>query len=141
MTSADHPQAGRGWAFPPRWRHPREDPGGVPTVTTNEGAVHVEEAMVLLLRTMLGSRVMRPGLGAGVDRWVFEPRTPDACHRLAEDVRRALVLGEPRVVVDDVEATPAGDSEDRVDVTIAYRIDRHRRPTSLVVPFYLAGAL
>ncbi|MFI7480969.1 GPW/gp25 family protein [Kocuria sp. M1R5S2] len=140
MTAADHPQAGRGWAFPPRWRRPEDEPAGVPAVATSEDAQHVEEAMVLLLRTMLGSRVMRPGLGAGVDRWVFEPRTTDACHRLADDVRRALVLGEPRVVVDAVQAVPAGEAEDRVDVTISYRIDRHRRPTSLVVPFYLAGA-
>ena len=57
---------------------------------------------------------MRPGLGAGVDRYVFEPRTADACHRLADDVRRALVLGEPRVLVDAVEAVPAGDADDQV---------------------------
>ncbi|MEX5301252.1 GPW/gp25 family protein [Kocuria sabuli] len=140
MTAAEYPQAGRGWAFPPRWRRPAEDPAGVPAAAMTGGAEHVAEALVVLLRTMLGSRVMRPGLGAGVDRYVFEPRTPDACHRLADDVRRALLLGEPRIVVDAVRAVPAGEADDRVDVAIEYRIDRHRRPTSLVVPFYLAGA-
>jgi len=137
MTTGDYPQVGRGWAFPPRWV---SGAGGTAEVVLNDGAEHVTEAMVILLRTMLGSRVMRPELGAGVDRFVFEPRTTEACYRLADDVRRALVRGEPRVIVDAVEAVPAGDADDRVDVTIAYRIDRHRRPTSLVVPFYLAGA-
>jgi uncharacterized protein len=136
---SDYPQVGRGWAFPPRWRRSGADEGNA-VVDLSEGAEHVMEAMVVLLRTMLGSRVMRPGLGAGVDRYVFEPRTPDACHRLADDVRRALLLGEPRVIVDAVDAVPAGDADDRVDVTIEFRIDRHRRPNSLVVPFYLAGA-
>ncbi|MBC9819860.1 GPW/gp25 family protein [Terrabacter sp. MAHUQ-38] len=140
MSTGDYPQVGRGWAFPPRWQRTGEEPTSEVAVVTNDGAEHVGEALVLLLRTMLGSRVMRPDLGAGVDRYVFEPRTSDACHRLADDVRRALVLGEPRVIVDAVEAVPAGEADDRVDVTIEFRIDRHRRPTSLVVPFYLAGA-
>ena len=140
MTVSDYPQVGQGWAFPPTWSRPPTGSAGPAVVGINAGAQHVTEAMVILLRTMLGSRVMRPGLGAGVDGYVFEPRTADVCFRLADDVRRALVLGEPRVIVDSVEAVPAGDADDRVDVTIEYRIDRHRRPASLVVPFYLAGA-
>lgn len=137
----DYPQVGRGWAFPPRWAAPARPGGGTgpALVAMNAGTTHVEEAMVLALRTALGSRALRPGFGAGVDRYVFEPRTADACHRLADDVRRALVLGEPRVLVDAVEAVPAGDADDQVLVTIDYRIDRHRRPASLVVPFYLGG--
>ena len=135
FVSEDYPQVGRGWAFPPRWTAAE---GGA-SVEMNDGAEHVMEAMVILLRTALGSRVMRPGLGAGVDRYVFEPRTADTCHRLADDVRRALVLGEPRVIVDNVDAAPSGSAEDQVDVTIEFRIDRHRRPNTLVVPFYLVG--
>jgi uncharacterized protein len=138
MTSSDYPQVGRGWAFPPRWDSP--SPGTAPArVQMNDGAEHVTEAMLILLRTAIGSRVMRPAAGAGIDQYVFEPRTADACYRLADDVRRALMLGEPRVIVDNVEAMPAGDADDRVDVTIEYRIDRHRSPNSLVIPFYLAG--
>jgi hypothetical protein len=131
---SDYPQVGRGWAFPPRWA------GSPAKVLMSDGEQHIREALVVLLRTMLGSRVMRPSLGAGIDRYVFEPRSADACHRLADDVRRALVLGEPRVIVDAVEAVPAENTDDRVDVTVEYRIDRHRRPTSLVLPFYLEGA-
>jgi len=109
------------------------------TLKLTDGIDHVQEAMIILLRTQLGERVMRPRLGAGVDRYVFEPRTSEVCYRLADDVRRALVIGEPRVIIDEVTATPAGDADERVDVSIVYRIDRHRRPESLVVPFFLAG--
>lgn len=138
MTSSDYPQVGRGWAFPPRW-DPSSPDSAPAAVRMNDGAEHVTEAMIILLRTAIGSRVMRPTVGAGVDRYVFEPRTADACYRLADDVRRALMLGEPRIIVDNVEAMPAGDADDRVDVIVEYRIDRHRRPGSLVIPFYLAG--
>jgi hypothetical protein len=34
---------------------------------------------------------------------------------------------------------PSGSADDQVDVTIEFRIDRHRRPNSMVVPFYLVG--
>jgi phage baseplate assembly protein W len=112
---------------------------GPPAAQMNDGIDHVQQAMVILLRTMLGSRVMRPRVGAGVDRYVFEPRTAEVCYRLADDVRRALMIGEPRVIVDEVTAVPAGEADDRVDVSIVFRIDRHRRPESLVVPFYVAG--
>ncbi len=142
MSALDYPQVGRGWAFPPRWdvdTDERGGPVGPATVRMNDGNDHVREAMIILLRTMLGSRVMRPRVGAGVDRYVFEPRTTEVCYRLADDVRRALMIGEPRVIVDDVTAEPAGEAEDRVDVSISYRIDRHRRPESMVVPFYVAG--
>ena len=140
MSDVEYPQVGRGWAFPPRWnRLPVIRGAGPVHLDTNDGIEHVEEAMVILLRTGMGSRVMRPDLGAGVDRYVFESRTGDVCHRLADDVRRALLLGEPRVIVDAVTAVPAGSAEDRIDVTIEYRIDRHRRPNSLVVPFSVGG--
>jgi len=106
----------------------------------NEGIAHVQDAMRIVLRTELGSRVMRPTFGAGVDRYVFEARTADVCYRLADDVRRALMLGEPRVLIDNVEAVMSGEAEDRIDVRIDYRIDRHRAPASLVLPFYLESA-
>ncbi len=149
MIGSDYPQVGQGWAFPPRWTAAGDGVAGdgvagagaaVPRLVLSAGARRIREAIEVLLRTPLGSRVMRPDVGVGIDRFGFEPRTAEACHRLADDVRRALALGEPRIIVDSVEAAPAGAAADRIDVTIEYRIDRHRRPESMVVPFYVAGA-
>lgn len=142
MSSTDYPQVGAGWAFPPSWQAPRAE-GGAPVgpavLDVSDGHEHLAQALVLHVRTLLGSRVMRPAFGADADRYVFEPRTPAVCHRLADDVRRALVVGEPRVIVDRVSAEPAGSAQDRVDVTVEYRIDRHRRTESLVIPYYAGG--
>jgi len=126
----DYPQVGVGWAFPVRW-----DDG----VRLSSGADRIREALTLIIRTGLFERVMRPKFGAGVDRYVFDPRTAEVCRRLEEDVRRALLLSEPRVLVDRLEAVPAGVAEDRIDVLVEYRIDRHRRPENLVLPFHIAG--
>jgi hypothetical protein len=130
MTVEEFPHVGVGWRFPVRWQ-----PGGA--VETETGETKLAQAMALVLRTAVGSRVMRPDFGAGVDRYVFDPRTDQTCFRLAFEVRQALLLWEPRIIVDAVDAV-ANDSEgNRIDVTVVFRIDPHRRPSSLVLPFYL----
>ncbi|MFI9550365.1 GPW/gp25 family protein [Nonomuraea endophytica] len=127
--NADYPHVGTGWRFPVTW----DGAGGVPTVG---GEQVVMQSIGLIVRTALGERVMRPDFGADADRHVFEPRSEQTCFRLAFEVRQALLRFEPRVIVDRVEALPAGTEENRIDVTIEFRIDSHRRPTSLVLPFY-----
>jgi phage baseplate assembly protein W len=125
---------GRGWAFPVRWS--RES--GVATVEAEDA---VRQAVLLLLRTGVDERVMRPGFGAGVDRYVFAERTEETQFRLQEDVRRALVRWEPRVIVDLLESVIDDEDSARIDVRVEYRVDPHRRPQSLVFPFYLADAV
>ncbi|MCD4536374.1 GPW/gp25 family protein [Nocardioides sp. cx-169] len=136
-TWEGYPQVGSGWPFPVRWDHD-DEPDPTPGLRSSRGERRIAEALTLVLRTALGERVMRPTFGAGVDRYVFDPRTDEVCRRLEQDVRRALLLAEPRVLVDRVEAVLAG-ADDRIDVHLDYRIDRHRRPESLVLPFHVAG--
>lgn len=130
---SDYPHVGTGWAFPVRW-----DEDG--DVALRDGPKKLSESMTLIIRTAVGSRVMRPGFGAGADRYVFDPRTDETCFRLAFEVRQALLLWEPRVYVDAVDAVAAGDDGERIDVTIVYRDDPHRRPSSLVLPFHVEAA-
>ncbi|MGZ8715490.1 MAG: GPW/gp25 family protein [Gaiellaceae bacterium] len=121
---------GRGWAFPVRW----STSGAVALVESEDD---VREAILLLLRTAPDERVMRPGYGAGVDRYVFAGRTPETQFRLQEDVRIALVRHEPRILVEQISAELPADDEARIDVVVDYRVDEHRPRQSLVFPFYL----
>jgi hypothetical protein len=136
---------GRGWSFPPRWTPVEpDDPGAGKFPPAAVGLVEAEEdvreAILLLLRTGLCERVMHPDYGVGIDRYVFAERTAETRFRLQEAVRRALVRFEPRVIVERVSADESPVEEARIDVTIEYRIDPHRRPDSLVFPFYLQAA-
>jgi hypothetical protein len=126
----EYPHIGIGWAFPVRWDR-------LGTVALAKDEEEIRQAILIVLRTNLGSRVMRRTYGADVDRYVFAPRTAQVCFELVFDVKRALLLHEPRIIVEHVDAVPAGDADDRIDVAIEFRIDTHRRPSSLVVPFYL----
>jgi hypothetical protein len=125
----EYPHVGVGWRFPVRWNADGR-------VETEGGPDKLVQSMTLVIRTAVGARVMRPGFGAGADRYVFDPRSEETSFRLAFEVRQALLLWEPRVVVDSVDAVPAGDDGERIDVTVVFRDDPHRRPTSLVLPFY-----
>lgn len=130
---------GKGWRFPPRWRREAGEKGpvGVELVRAEED---VRQAILIILRTGVGERVMHPTFGAGIDRYVFAPRTVDTCFRLREEVEKALLLWEPRIVLEEVSCTPSDDDTGRINVFVEYRIDRHRRPESLVVPFYVGEA-
>lgn len=124
--TAEFPHVGVGWAFPVRWE------AGAAMRSADEE--RVRSAMILILRTRLGERVMRPDFGADADRFVFAPNTDQVRFQLAYLVEQALLRWEPRVIVDAVDAVEA-DEGARIDVTITYRIDTHRRPSSIVLPF------
>jgi phage baseplate assembly protein W len=122
---------GRGWSFPVRWSPATK---AVDLVAAEED---VRQAILILLRTGVDERVMQPGYGAGIDRFVFQPRSSETQFRLQQDVERALLRFEPRIIVDRVAAEPNSEDDARLDVQIDYRIDAHRRPQSLVFPFYV----
>ena len=84
---------------------------------------------------LLAHRARQPGDAAGARRRrrPLRVRAADSRHLLPARRRRTPGAGAGRAAGDrrPVEAVPAGEAEDRVDVTIEYRIDRHRRPTEL----------
>lgn len=137
MRSEDYPQVGRGWSFPVRW-HVADD-GMSAAVELADGEEKIRQSLEIILKTGVGERVMRPTFGAGVYRFVFEPRNDQTIHQIRFDTERALRLWEPRVIVDGVAVTSDESDSGRVLVTIEYRIDRHRRSSSLVLPFYRMG--
>jgi hypothetical protein len=104
-----------------------------------DGEEKIRQSLEIILKTGVGERVMRPTFGAGVYRFVFEPRNDQTIHQIRFDTERALRLWEPRVIVDGVAVTSDESDSGRVLVTIEYRIDRHRRSSSLVLPFYRMG--
>jgi phage baseplate assembly protein W len=122
---------GRGWSFPVRWSAAE---GSVELVAAEED---VRQAILILLRTGVDERVMQPGYGAGIDRFVFQPCNSETQFRLQQDVERALLRFEPRIIVDRVAAELNAEDDARLDVQIDYRVDAHRRPMSLVFPFYV----
>ena len=119
---------GKGWAFPVSIYS-----GQTSTAAYEED---VRQAILIILGTDPGERVMRPDFGAGLSAFVFEPMTPTTLESLRQRVQEALVDWEPRIDVEDVSVTAAPD-EGKVLIGVSYRVRATNSFHNLVYPFYL----
>jgi phage baseplate assembly protein W len=123
------PFLGRGWAFPI----------GVEAGLTATAAYEkdVEQAILIVMGTDPGERVMRPDFGAGLRAFVFEPLNPATMEALRRRVNEALVDWEPRIDVEKVSASAAAQGEGKVLIEVSYRVRATNSHHNLVYPFYL----
>ncbi|GGN94504.1 baseplate protein [Streptomyces albiflavescens] len=121
---------GTGWAFPPRV----EPDGRIAEAVYEED---VRQAIVIILGTDPGERVMRPRFGAGLSTFVFEPMTAALTARIAEQVRNALTDWEPRIDVVSVEVMAQERAAGTLLIDVSYRVRATNTLRNLVYPFYL----
>lgn len=119
---------GRGWRFPVR-------PAGG-DLEFEEGAEKVRQSIWLILDTEPGERIMRPGFGCGLRRYLMKPNTSATRAMMQRDVQAALAAWEPRIALASVAVEP-GDDPSLVLVKVSYTHLRDGRAGNLVYPFYL----
>jgi phage baseplate assembly protein W len=131
LKPGDEPRAflGVGWAFPPC---PAED-GDVDMASFEED---VRQAILIILRTDRGERLMRPDFGAGLQALVFEPVSQTTCQLVKARVQDALVEWEPRIEIERLEVRPGGEVNQLL-VELTYRVRATNALHNLVYPFYL----
>jgi len=118
---------GVGWAFPPQLG----PDGRIAEAVYEED---VREAIIIVLGTNPGERVMRPDFGAGLNQFVFEPVNAGTLARVEARVRDSLITWEPRIDVDQVQVTPDGST---LLIELTYRVRATNSLHNLVYPFYL----
>lgn len=130
--STQDPKAylGVGWAFPVkpvngslRWARYETD---------------IEQAIQIVLQTARGERVMLPEFGAGLRSYVFEQNSPATRRRIEDAVRRALTDWEPRIDLENVEATASDDEPNLILIHVDYRVRATNTSYNRVYPFFLA---
>jgi len=121
---------GVGWAFPPHL----EPDGTIAEVADDED---IKQAIRIILGTNPGERVMRPGFGAGLTAFLFEPVDSGTFALVRTRVEEALTDFEPRIDLEavDVDADPAERNLLRIEVH--YRVRATNTQSNLVYPFYL----
>lgn len=127
MTSID--LVGTGWHFPLR-----TGPSG--RFATAGGTDKLEQAMLLVLATYPGERMMRPDFGSRLRDFVFRPITLDTVAEVSHEVRSALSRWEPRVVVEDVDASPVPGQGGLLHITVGYTVRETDDRRNLVFPFH-----
>ena len=122
---------GRGWSFPVT---PRADGVDVELVAYDED---VRQAVLLILETAPGERVMRPDFGSGLHTLVFEPLNTTTMALATHRVETALTTWEPRIALREVTVTADGAIRNRLNIEIEYQVRATNTFYNLVFPFYL----
>ena len=99
----------------------------------------VRQAVLLLLSTMPGERVMRPEYGCELHRLAFSPNDDTTAGLAIHYVRRALERWEPRIHLLQVDAGRSPEDPWRLDVTLEYRVRATQQGERFVYPLALAG--
>ena len=122
---------GKGWSFPVRL-----DPstGDVAIAVYEED---IRQAILIVLRTALGERVMRPDFGAGLETLVFGPVNTTTMSLAKHRVEQGLVTWEPRIDVNDVQVTTDPTMRNTLRISIGYTARATNTFYNLVFPFYL----
>lgn len=128
----NHPLPNRGWLF----LHPDLDvpedfaglqigPGGRVELVEEEAAVR--QAILLLLSTAPGERVMRPDFGCSLRKLVFSPNDETTAGLAIHYVRQALNRWEPRVEIVKLDANNSEGGGSRLTIELEYRIKSRLR--------------
>jgi phage baseplate assembly protein W len=107
------------------------------SVLLTEYEQDVQQAILIILGTNPGERVMRPDFGAGLNQFVFEPVTPATMNAVVARVKEALVDWEPRITVLQVNVTTDPSLMNRLLIGIDYQVRASNTVSNLVYPFYL----
>lgn len=91
---------------------------------TVQGEDSIHQALLLLLSTRPGERVMRPQYGCDLDRFVFSPIDDTTAGIAIHYVTRAIERWEPRIelLAIDARRSPNPQRPEQLDLLIEYRV-------------------
>ncbi len=121
---------GRGWAFPPAFNYDRG------TLETVEDEEDIRESIRLILGTIPGERVMFPGFGCSIRKFVFESNNPTQISMLKDAVYDALLYNEPRIKVEQIEIKDETYEKGLIHINIFYTVIITNTRNNMVYPFY-----
>jgi hypothetical protein len=108
--------------------------GGIEMVAEHAS---VRQAILLLLTTKPGERLMRPDYGCDLHRLVFAPNDATTHGLAIHYVRQALQRWEPRIDILRLDADCSEGDPGRMDILLEYRMRRTLHRDTLVVPVNL----
>jgi phage baseplate assembly protein W len=102
----------------------------------------VRQAILLLIGTRPGERVMRPDYGCHLFRLAFAPNDETTAGLAIHYVRVALERWEPRITVLALDARRHREQAGRLDIHLQYRLRRHPGAEQLSLSYDLhAGSI
>ena len=120
---------GRGWSFPVQVQ------GGRVQMAADD--TDIRQAIVLIMQTAPGERVMLPNFGCRINELVFAAGNASTLSLAELYTKQALEQWEPRIQVVGVAASIEPREPNCMLISVEYLIRDRNRPDNLVYPFYL----
>lgn len=121
---------GKGWKFPFNINHQGK-------VDISSYEADIKEAILIILGTRPGERIMQPDFGCGIHEYVFSTMDTLSLRLIENSVIEALTRWEPRIDLVEVKAITDPASEGKLLINIDYRARTTNTSFNLVYPFYL----
>jgi phage baseplate assembly protein W len=134
----------RGWLF----AHPDFDGGGMfPGLTLSaqggigmvEGEAAVRQAVLLLISTIPGERVMRPEYGCDLHQLLFSLNDDTTAGMAIHYISMALRRWEPRIDIVRLDATANSARPEVLDIMLLYRVRATDSVRQLALSMNLSG--
>ena len=104
-----------------------------------EADASVRQAVLILLTTRPGERVMMPTYGCDLYQLIFAPNDATTAGLAIHYVRRALERWEPRIDILDLDASQSAIDPARLDIRLGYRVRPTLNEEQLMLQLQLMG--
>ena len=121
---------GTGWKFPPSFDYERKE---VAMVSDEQD---IQESLVIILKTSIGDRIMRPDFGSKLNESVFDVINGITIEILRDSIQSAVLNFEPRVTLNDVLFNQEREHEGVLEIELDYTMRSINIRTNIVFPFY-----
>ena len=99
----------------------------------------VRQAILILLSTLPGERVMRPEYGCQLHRLVFSPNDETTAGLAIHYVRQALDRWEPRIEIMHLDAWQHTEEPEQLMIGLIYRVRATQQVENVTFALNLAG--
>ena len=123
---------GQGISFPPRL-------GADGRMAWSAGPDNVREAIMVILLTARGERLMLSDFGGQLRNFLFEPNTTATRRLLQEEIEKTLGTWEPRITVQSVSVSADTHDARAAVATVDYQLVATQQSGQLAVRVQLAG--
>jgi len=133
----------------PAWRFVHPDVAGPPAsglqvsatggIELVSGDRSIHQAILILISTRPGERVMRPSYGCDISPFLFSPNDETTAGLAIHFVRQAVERWEPRVDVIAVDAVQDDHEPELLRVTLTYRVRMTLETTTAAISIGPSG--
>jgi phage baseplate assembly protein W len=99
----------------------------------------VRQSIKIILQTSPGERLMRPGFGGSLERYLHEPNTLTTRRQIRDLITTSLTRWEQRILLDRVDVWEVEEHPDTVRIEIVYRLRRNNKTQQMGITLNLEG--